>query len=212
MKKLHEENHCWLKATVLSFAYAEVFPIFHLLTSVLHWKMILCSNLLAERNSPSRLQQHGLSPRTRICTEHSCGNSNFVSLWRSKTHPCLSATPWKEMKNTTENENEREQKRGDSHFIHHSSCRFHLPHLGPFLHINCTIWPSLWRALHQQPTNVRGSEKAYRWISSRQLSFMVFLTGRWFQEATDPWGSCISVFSLSNTHTDSHILFGLSGQ
>lgn len=99
----------------------KVLSVLQFLTSVFH----CLQKLLAEtETSQTKLQCNTHSLRKKTCSSCSCGNSNFVSSWRSRTHSCVSYSRWKEMDQTTETENKIGGKGQDSHFIHHVGPNF----------------------------------------------------------------------------------------
>lgn len=126
----------------------------------------------------------------QACSACSCSNS---ALFPYGSQECMhvSAYPSGYRWNRPQRSGVRERER--TGFSPHPSLFIQgVPPLpSPDLHTNYSIWPSLWTALHRQPTTVRGSQNAPEEISSRQLSFMMHLSSRHYREASD---SCSSIF------------------
>lgn len=124
------------------------------------------------------------------CSACSCSNS---ALFPYEGQECMHVSPhpsgcrW----NRPQRSGVRERER--TGFSPHPSLFIQgLPPLpSPDLLTNTPLWLSLWTALPHQPTIAKECENAPEEISSRQLSFMVHLSSRYYVEETD---LCSSIF------------------
>lgn len=122
------------------------------------------------------------------CSACSCSNS---ALFPYEGQECMHVSPhpsgcrW----NRPQRSGVRERER--TGFSPHPSLFIQgLPPLpSPDLLTNTPLWLSLWTALPHQPTIAKECENAPEEISSRQLSFMVHLSSRYYVEETDLYSS-----------------------